>query len=141
MYDILYPIIEHYIGTKVTGVKREDEMVFFSTLLGQGGKIKKNSLGDWDLVIEDEKVAEIENSLFSTFCESESQPPIGKYYYKLMDLKSQHLNYRSNLLVSQILDSLEFLILNAEIKIDSPIEFGPFFAFSLDGEKNILVLN
>ena len=141
MQDILYPIIEHYIGAKVTRVERETENIFFTTLLGQGGKIEKNVLGDWDLVVDDEKVAEIEDVLFSTFCENDQLPPITKYYSKLVDLKSKHLNYRSNLLIEQLLSSVRYLVLNMDVELDRPMEFGPFFIFSHDGSKNILVLN
>jgi hypothetical protein len=141
MQDILYPIIEHYIGTRVVRIKRDDDSVLFKTMLGQGGKIEKNIDGDWDLVIGEEKVGEIEDILFSIFCESKDQPPIEKYYKKLLQLKEEHLNYRSSLLVDQLVLSIEFLILNMEIELKNPVDVGPFYIFNYKGEKQILVLN
>jgi hypothetical protein len=141
MQDILYPIIEHYIGTRVARVKRDDESVLFKTMLGQGGRIEKNIEGDCDLVINEEKVGEIEDILFSIFCEAKDQPPIEKYYEKLLQLKEEHLNARSTLLVDQLLLSIEFLILNMEIELKNPVDIGPFYIFNYKGEKQILVLN
>jgi hypothetical protein len=139
--DILYPVIEHYIGATVSNIKREDESIFFKTQLGQGGIIHKNESGNWDLVIEDEKIAEIEDILFSVFCESRKQPPIDKYYKKLVEIKGKELNYRSGILVDQLITSIEVILLMGDIKLKSPITFGPFYAFDLDGEKQIIVLN
>ena len=141
MYDILYPIIEHYIGIRVVGIERDEEIVQFKTLLGQGGKIERNPTGDWDLLIDEEKVAEIEDVLFSIFCEAKKQPPIDKYYKKLLKLKKKGRKYRSDVLVEQLLLSIEFLLLNAEVKINKPISLGEFFIFSLNGKKEIIVLN
>ena len=42
MNDILFPIIEHYIGTSVSGIRRDDELVLFKTSAGRGGRIEKN---------------------------------------------------------------------------------------------------
>jgi hypothetical protein len=141
MYDILYPIIEHYIGGKVNGIERNDEFVFFQTSLGQGGKIEKNILGNWDLKIDDEKVAEIEDVLFSIFCEARDQPPIDKYYKKLLSIRGGELNYRSNVLVEQLISSIEYLLLHPDIRINNPVSFGYFFIFDYKGAKQILVLN
>jgi hypothetical protein len=110
-------------------------------MLGQGGRIEKNIEGDWDLVIGEEKVCEIEDILFSIFCESKDQPPIEKYYKKLLQLKEKHLNHRSTLLVDLLILSIEFLILNMEIELKNPVNIGPFYIFSYKGEKQVLVLN
>lgn len=142
MNDILFPIIEHYIGTKVAGIRRDDELVLFRTNNGEGGKIEKNLYGDWDLSIEDEKVCEIEDVIFSIFSESKDQPPIDKYYKKLLKLKSEEtLNYQSNILVDQLMFSIEFLIMNMDVQLEDPIKMGPFLAFSHDGNKYVLGLN
>lgn len=141
MYDILYPIIEHYIGVRVVGVEREREMVQFKTLLGQGGKIERNESGDWDLLVGEEKVAEIEDVLFSIFCESRKQPPIDKYYKKLLKLKKKGLKYRSDVLVDQLILSIEFLLLNGDVKLSKAVNIGEFFIFNMNGKKEIIVLN
>lgn len=142
MNDILFPIIEHYTGIRVSRIKRSDELVLFKTSLGQGGKIERNIEGDWDLVIDDEKVAEIEDILFSVFCESKDQPPIDKYYNKLVGLKNKGvLNYKSNILVDQLIASIEFLILNMDVELEDPLAMGPFFTFNHNGTKHVLVLN
>jgi hypothetical protein len=142
MNDILFPIIEHYIGTKVAGIRRDDESVLFRTSSGKGGKIEKNLCGDWDLSIGDKKVCEIEDVLFSIFCESKDQPPIDKYYKKLLKLKSREtLNHQSDILVDQLMLSIEFLIMNMDVQLESPIKMGPFLAFSHEGNKYVLGLN
>lgn len=141
MYDILYPIIEHYIGSKVNRVKRIEDDVFFKTSLGKDGRIQKNTLGNWDLSIEDEKVAEIEDTLFSIFCEAKNQPPIDKYYQKLLTIRGKELNYRSNVLVEQLISSIEYLLLHPDIKVSNPVSFGYFFIFEYKGIKQIIVLN
>jgi len=119
--DILYPIIEHYIGDGVAGVKRGHDEVSFLTIMGKDGRIEKNEEGDWDLLVEEEKVAEIEDSLFSIFCEA--------------------INYRSSILVEQLVKSLEMLMLNMEVKLKNPIAIGPFLVFTSMGRKDIIVLN
>lgn len=142
MNDILFPIIEHYIGTSVSGVRRDDELVLFKTSAGRGGRIEKNLYGDWDLLVGNEKVCEIEDVLFSIFCDYESQPPIDKYYKKLLKLKSVGtLNQRSNMLVDQLMFSIEFLIMNMEVNLEEPIKIGAFLAFSHHGKKHVLGLN
>lgn len=142
MNDILFPIIEHYIGTSVSGIRRNDESVLFKTSSGKGGIIEKNLYGDWDLLIGDEKVCEIEDVLFSIFCDFNEQPPIDKYYKKLLKLKTTRaLNERSNILVDQIMFSIEFLIMNMEVNLESPIRIGSFFAFSHNGSKHVFGLN
>lgn len=142
MNDILFPIIEHYIGTSVSGIRRNDESVLFKTSSGKGGKIEKNLYGDWDLSLGDEKVCEIEDVLFSIFCDYAEQPPIDKYYKKLLKLKSTRaLNERSNILVDQIMFSIEFLIMNMEVNLERPIKIGYFLAFSHNGSKYVLGLN
>ena len=141
MEDILYPIIEHYIGAKVSKIKRSDIGILFITELGENGIIEKNVLGDWDLSINEEKVAEIEDILFSIFCEAKYQPPIDKYYKDLVGIKNAGLKYRSNLLVEQLIASLEYLVLTADVKLKSPINIGPFYAFSYNNRKEVIVLN
>ena len=58
-----------------------------------------------------------------------------------LKLKKKGLKYRSDVLVEQLLLSIEFLLLNAEVKINKPISLGEFFIFSLNGKKEIIVLN
>jgi hypothetical protein len=142
MYDIFFPIIEHYTGTIVSKVRRIDESILFKTISGQAGKIERNIEGDWDLLIDEEKVAEIEDGLFSIFCESKNQPPIDKYYNELLRLKRRGvLNYKSNVLVDQLITSIEFLILHMDVQLEDPIAMGPFFTFNHNGTKHVLVLN
>lgn len=142
MYDIFFPIIEHYTGIRVSKVRRIDELILFKTALGQAGKIERNIEGDWDLLVDEEKVAEIEDVLFSIFCEPRDQPPIDKYYNELLRLKRRGvLNYKSNVLVDQLITSIEFLILHMDVQLEDPIAMGPFFTFSHNGTKHVLVLN
>jgi hypothetical protein len=142
MYDIFFPIIEHYTGTLVSKVRRIDESILFKTISGQAGKIERNIEGDWDLLVEEEKVAEIEDGLFSIFCESRDQPPIDKYYNELLRLKRRSvLNYKSNILVDQLITSIEFLILHMDVQLEDAIKIGPFYTFNHNGTKHVLVLN
>jgi hypothetical protein len=142
MYDIFFPIIEHYTGIRISKVKRIEESILFKTALGQLGKIERNIEGDWDLLLDEEKVAEIEDSLFSIFCEPKNQPPIDKYYNQLLGLKKKGvLNYKSNVLVDQLITSIEFLILHMDVQLEDPIAMGPFFTFNHNGTKHVLVLN
>lgn len=142
MYDIFFPIIEHYTGIRVSKVRRIDELILFKTALGQAGKIERNIEGDWDLLVDEEKVAEIEDVLFSIFCEPRNQPPIDKYYNELLRLKKEGvLNYKSNVLVDQLITSIEFLILHMDVQLEDPIAMGPFFTFNHNGTKHVLVLN
>jgi len=139
--DILYPIIEHYIGDGVAGIRRGEGEVSFSTIMGKDGRIEKNEEGDWDLLVEEEKVAEIEDSLFSIFCEAKKQPPIDVYYKRLLKVKRKKLNYRSSILVEQLIKSLEMFMLNMEVKLKNPITIGPFLVFTSMGRKDVIVLN
>ena len=134
------PVIEYYLGFNIDSMESNDSIISFWSRWGQG-KIEQNELGNWDVIIGDDKVSEIEYSVFKTIMECSETPDIQKYYNQLRVLLRGNLNFRSSCLVKDILLSLEYLMLNETIKPKSPIEVGNFYIFTLDGAKQIICLN
>ena len=51
------------------------------------------------------------------------------------------MNHKSDILVDQLITSIEFLILHMDVQLEDPIKIGPFFTFNHNGTKHVLVLN
>jgi len=104
--NILVPMLEHFVGNHVFGVKMEEDSVIFKTEVGAEGFISKNSKGDWDITIGNEVIYEVEDELLGALIPSKGRMQIDDYYEKLNGLLSGNLKYRSKALVIQIIKTL-----------------------------------
>jgi hypothetical protein len=140
--NILVPMLEHFVGNHVFGIKMLEDSVLFKTDIGANGLISKNINGDWDIIIGDEVVYELEDELLNVLIPGDEKFQIDDYYQNLNNLLNSDLKYRSKSLVIQIVRTLQIFILNAEIKPINPIIFGPFQVYtSKISGKNIIYLN
>ena len=140
--DILTPVIEFFVGSDVIELERKEDHVEFITSWGYEGQLIKNVFGNWDIKIGDEVVYEIEEELYSILVPANKQRPAASYYSELKHLReSKELKHRSISLVNQIIFSLEFLILNANVILENPVEVSPFYIFNVDDKKFIIGLN
>lgn len=135
-------MLEHFVGNHVFGIKMLEDSVLFKTDIGANGLISKNINGDWDIIIGDEVVYELEDELLNVLIPGDEKFEIDDYYHNLNNLLNSDLKYRSKSLVIQIVRTLQIFILNAEIKPINPIKFGPFQVYtSKISGKNIIYLN
>ena len=138
--DVIVPMIEYYIGGPIDSMEMIDSIVFFSTSDGNG-KICENEIGNWEVYVNEEKVSEIEEKVFKTIMDSKECLDIQNYYDDLKDILGSDLTYRSSCLIRDIMGSLEYLLINEDVKIKSPVNMGKYFIFTLDNGKEIICLN
>ena len=138
--DVMVPMIEYYIGCPVDSIETVDSVVFFSSNDGTG-KIYQNEDGNWEVYMNDGKVTEIEGKVFKTILDSKECMDFEKYYIELRDILQEGLTKRSSVLIRDIMVSLEYLLINEDVKIKNPINIGIYFIFSLEKCKEIICLN
>jgi len=138
--DILYPVIEYYLGIRVLAISRGDAYVHFRSSKGYG-ELKENLNGNWELFLEDELVGNIESCLFKTLVEEKYQPDIATFYKNMKGLLDEDLSLHSRKFVSAVLDSLDYIILNSEINLNTPIIIKGFLVYPLLGKKSLICLN
>jgi len=136
----MVPMIEYYIGCPVDSIETVDSIVFFSSSDGIG-RIYQNEYGDWEVYMNEQKVTEIEGKVFKTILDSRECLDFEKYYIDLRGMLQEGLTKRSSRLIRDIMGSLEYLLLNEDVKIKNPINIGSYFIFSLDKGKEIICLN
>ena len=138
--DILFPVIEYYLGHKIEYMEKDESSVYFVTEIGRG-EIIQNILGNWDIYIEGEKIEEIENCVYEMVSPSVPNTDTQKYYNDLKTLLNVGLTNRSKRLIQDIMGSLEYLLLNENVVIRTPLVVDKYFLFTLDKRKEIVCLN
>lgn len=138
--DILYPVLEYYLHAKIIGVKREESCVHFVSSIGEG-EMRESSSGNWDIFVSDENMGMIEKEVFDLLTTPENQPDLVSYYENMKELSTRRLNHTSKSLVKDIIKSVEFLIMNVDVKLENGVAVGPFFVYSHKGEKKTICLN
>jgi hypothetical protein len=138
----LYPVLQHYTGTKIVSISDRGDELIFSNSWGQSGLLIENNNGDWEIIIGHELVDRIEKDVFEALVKPEVKSNIEEYI-KILDhlTTDSNVSYRSKILVSQILGILEEFILNSNFVPKKEIKFGPFWIFSYKGNKFVNSLN
>jgi len=138
----LYPVLQHYTGTKIVSISDRGDELIFSNSWGQSGLLIENNKGDWEIIIGQELVDRIEKNVFEALVKPEVKSNIEEYI-KILDhlTADSNVSYRSKVLVSQILGILEEFILNSNFLPKKEIKFGPFWIFNYKGNKFINSLN
>jgi hypothetical protein len=138
----LYPVLQHYTGTKIVSISDRGDELIFSNSWGQSGLLIENNKGDWEIIIGHELVDRIEKDVFEALVKPEVKSNIEEYI-KILDhlTTDSNVSYRSKILVSQILGILEEFILNSNFVPKKEIKFGPFWIFSYKGNKFVNSLN
>jgi hypothetical protein len=138
--NILFPVIEYYLGCHIDHIEKNDDTIFFWSNRGTG-ELQQNVYGDWEVYMEGEKVEEIEDKVFQLILPSDSNSDPQSYYEELSNLLKENLAHRSRCLIKDIMASIELLVLDKRIIIKKPIEIRNSFIFMLDGKKQIVCLN
>jgi hypothetical protein len=138
----LYPVLQHYTGTKIVSISDRGDELIFSNSWGESGLLIENNNGDWEIIIGHELVDRIEKDVFEALVKPEVKSNIEEYI-KILDhlTTDSNVSYRSKVLVSQILGILEEFILNSNFVPKKEIKFGPFWIFSYKGNKFVNSLN
>ena len=104
----LYPVLQHYTGTKIVSISDRGEELIFSNSWGQSGLLIENNKGDWEIIIGQELVDRIEKDVFEALVKPTVKSNIEEYI-KILDhlTTDSKVSYRSKVLVSQILGILE----------------------------------
>ena len=138
----LYPVLQHYTGTKIVSISDRGEELIFSNSWGQSGLLIENTKGDWEIIIGQELVDRIEKDVFEALVKPTVKSNIEEYI-KILDhlTTDSKVSYRSKVLVSQILGILEEFILNSDFLPKKEIKLGPFWIFNYKGNKFINSLN
>jgi hypothetical protein len=138
----LYPVLQHYTGTKIVSISYIDDSVIFSNSWGVSGLLVEDNNGDWEIIIGQELVDRIEKDVFEALVKPRVKSNIEEYIKILEHLTNDsNVSYRSKVLVSQILGILEEFILNSNFLPKKEIKFGPFWIFNYKGNKFINSLN
>jgi len=138
----LYPVLQHYTGSKITSISSNGNDLSFKTFLGEIGLLSENIKGDWNIVIGGEVVYRIEKDVFNALVNPDDKRSLEDYVEILDDLyNSPDVSYRSRVLVINILKFLEEYILSSDFLPKRSLRSGIFMVFNCDGKKFINCLN
>ena len=138
----LYPVLEHYTGSKIISISSEYGILLFKNSWGQTGKVIEDSEGNWEIIIGDEIVDIIEQDIFNVLIKSNEKNTIEDYLYQLNSLINKpKLKYRSKLLIAEIIRFLEDYILTSDFIPKKPLIIGPFTIFNYKGNRMVNCLN
>jgi hypothetical protein len=141
--DLMYSALDHFLGTDTPVIIfRVDLGISFETILGNQGLVIPNNEGNWDILINNDKVYEIENEVYSIITHEGNSPSIDEYMTKLKNLSRSHIKEKSKTFVDMTKSGIEFLAVHGKIELNQDIKFGPFFlCHDLLGEKRTIILN
>jgi hypothetical protein len=141
--DLMYSALDYFLGSDTpVRIFRDDLGISFETALGNQGLVIPNELGDWDIFINDNKVYEIENEVYTIITHEGNSPSIDEYMTKLKTLSESSLKEKSRAFVNMTKSGIEFLAVHGKIDLKQDIKFGPFFVYrDRLGTKRTIILN
>ena len=138
----LYPVLQHYTGSKIANIYSEGNRTIFATGFGQNGEILEDPFGDWKIIIEDEEVGLIEKDVFNTLINPDKKSSLENYIQKLTELLfSENVKYRSRILISRTIKVLEGYIINSDFVPKDSVKVGTFCIFGYNNNKFMYSLN
>jgi hypothetical protein len=138
----LYPVLQHYTGSKITSISEDGDDLVFRTFLGEKGFLSENISGDWTIRIGGEVVYNIEREVFDALVNPNEKRSLEDYIDILDDLyNSPDVSYRSRVLVVNILKFLEEYILSSDFLPKRILRVGIFEISNCGGKKFINCLN
>jgi hypothetical protein len=141
--DLMYSALDHFLGTDTPVRIFRDEMgISFETALGNYGLVIPNEGGNWDVFLNEEKIYEIENEVYSIITHEGNAPSIDEYMSKLKDLSFISLKEESKKFVKMTKSGIEFLAVQGKIDLKQSFTYGPFMVFrDSSGKKRSIILN
>ncbi len=139
----LYPVLQHYIGSKISSISVLGEHSFiFNTLMGENGFVSEDINGDWEVIIDSKTIYRIEKDVFEVLIKPSKKSTLEDYIEILSSIfKDEKISDRSRVLVSNILLFLEEYILNSDFLPRRDIRVGAFTIFNHKSKKFIYCLN
>ena len=141
--DLMYSALDHFLGDDApVRIFRDELGISFVTALGNYGLVIPNEEGNWDIMVNDSKVYEIENEVYSIITHEGNALPLDEYMEKLRMLSSSSIKEKSKIFVRMTKEGIEFLALQGKVNIEGSFSYGPFFIFGgLPGPKSRIIMN
>ena len=141
--DLMFSALDHFLESdSPVRIFRDDLGVSFETALGNYGLVIPNESGNWDILVNDSKIYEIENEVYSIITHEGNAPSIDEYMNQLKKLISSPIKERSKEFVKMTRDGIKVLAAIGKIQLEESFSHGPFFIFvDKQGNKRRIILN
>lgn len=141
--DLMYSALDHFLGTDTpVRIFRDDLGVSFETAMGNHGLVIPNKNGSWDILLNDLKIYEIENEVYSIISYGENAPHIDQYMKKLKELSCSEIKDKSKEFVEMTMGGIEILAVQGKISLSESFTYGPFFIYTDGfGKKQRIISN
>ncbi len=141
--DLMFSALDHFLETDTPArIFRDDLGVSFETELGNYGLVIPNKDGNWDILVNNSKIYEIENEVYSIITHEGNAPSIDEYMECLKTLISSPIKEQSKEFVRMTREGLVILATMGKVDLGESFSYGPFFVFiDKQGSKNIIIMN
>ena len=141
--DLMYSALDHFLGSDTPVRIFRDEMgISFETALGNFGLVVPNETGNWDIMINETKVYEIESEVYSIITHEGNAPSVIEYMKKLRALSKSSIKEKSKKFVTMTKEGLEILAVQGKIDLGESFTYGPFFVYQTkEKQRKIIILN
>jgi len=141
--DLMFSALDCFLeGDSPIRIFRNELGISFETTLGNYGLIVPNQEGNWDILINEIPVYEIEEEVFSIITHEGNAPSIDTYMEKLNQARLSPLKEKSKKFVDMTKKGIEFLALHGKISLSESFVYGPFFVYTnKQGVKERIILN
>jgi hypothetical protein len=141
--DLMFSALDHFLETDTPArIFRDDLGVSFETELGNYGLVIPNKDGNWDILVNNSKIYEIENEVYSIITHEGNAPSIDEYMKCLKTLISSPIKEQSKEFVRMTREGLVILATMGKVDLGESFSYGPFFVFiDKQGSKNIIIMN
>ena len=141
--DLMFSALDHFLESdSPVRIFRDDLGISFETALGSHGLVIPNEEGNWDILVNDSKIYEIENEVYSIITHEGNSPSIDEYMKCLKTLISSPIKEQSKEFVRMTREGLVILATMGKVDLGENFSYGPFFVFiDKQGSKNIIIMN
>ena len=141
--DLMFSALDHFLGSDTpVRIFRDDLGVSFETALGNYGLVIPNQDGNWDILVNDSKIYEIESEVYSIITHEGNAPKIDEYMKSLKGLIASPIKDQSKEFVKMTREGIAILATMGKIDLGESFSYGPFFVFvDSKGNKSRIILN
>ncbi len=141
--DLMFSALDHFLGTDTpVRIFRADLGVSFETALGNHGLVIPNEDGNWDILLNDSKVYEIESDVYSIITHEGNTPSVDDYMTKLIELSASGIKDKSKEFVCMTMGGIIILAVQGKVSLTESFAYGPFFVYTDGrGKKQRIILN
>jgi hypothetical protein len=141
--DLMFSALDYFIGED-TPVKifRDDLGICFETALGNQGLVVPNEEGNWDIILNNSKIYEIENEVYGIITHEGNSPSINEYMKLLKQVSELDIKDKSRGFLNLTLGGISILAVHGKIKLDTNLIYGPYLLYTdKKGETGTIILN